>query len=181
LSTSGGIQNVSIINSTINAVLREFRVYANSGTFLTLHSGDSGWQAPDSGSSWIVQGNPNSYCSADDRAMWLPVNPLGMIGRHNAIYAESTDTTVTIKVYPVGWASSLTDAEILFEVWYLNSATIDSRTRVTNGTATYANGAWRSVTATISPAKDGPVYWNLWLRCYESGDYVLVDPEVVAS
>jgi len=151
---------------------RAIRIYGNSGNILPLISGDAGWQTPDSGNSWIMQMSPNSYCDTS-WSMQMELAPINKM----ADYCTSGSKTLTVKIYPYGWTTALDQDDIVLEVKYLNSASGITRTTVTNTVNTYENGAWRSLTATFNPSQNGILYFNVYLRKYESGCYVLIDPE----
>ena len=149
-----------------------FRVYQNCGNWLPLDSGDGDWQAPPSGEAWILQATPNTNCR-DSWGMQMELSPLNDM----ADYVTSGSKTLTVSIYPSGWASPLDQDDIVLEVKYLDSAAGVTRTTVTNTSNTYANGGWRDLQATFNPSQDGVVYFNVYLRLYESACYVLIDPE----
>ena len=176
--------NVSIAAASIvqNAVLEDclisssdrlpYRVYNNAGNVLPLVSEDFGWQTPNSGETWIMQAIANSYCNFATRVNQIPYSPL----RDMATYAPASSTTLTIKIWPVGWTTSLDQDDVVLGVKYLDTASGVTRTTVYNTSQTYANGAWRECSVTFTPAQAGIVYFNLYFRSYESGAYVLIDP-----
>lgn len=150
---------------------RPLRIYSNTGVILSLISTDAGWQAPPSGNSYILEVTPNSYCSTDYAAK-IPLSPLNDM----AFYALAASTTLTFKIYPVGWTTSLTQADVVLEVCYLDSASGVTRTTVYNTSQTYANDGWRDCSVTFTPGQAGVVYFQLYFTKYESGDTILVDP-----
>ena len=103
-----------------------------------------------------------------------PLNPIGL-------YCESGSNTITFKIYPVGWTTALDNDDVVLEISYLDSASGITRTDVVNTTATYANGAWRSVSITFTAGQDGIAYVQLYVRKYESGCYLLIDPVSVTT
>jgi hypothetical protein len=148
------------------------RIYANAGNILPLESGDTDWQTPGSGNTWIMQALPNSYCSYNTFPQQLLYSPL----RDMATYAPASSTTITIKIWPVGWSTALDQDDVVLEVKYLDTASGVTRTTVYNTSQTYANGAWRDCSVTFTPSQAGVVYFQLYFRNYESGAYVLIDP-----
>ena len=146
------------------------RIYANCGNFLPLVSSDTEWQSPPSSNDWILQATPNSYCSTD-YATQMELSPK----EDMAGYAGTNNTKIRFNIYPVGW-SSLDQDDILIEANYLDNASGNSRTTVQTGTVTFTNDAWNELTVDIVPAQDGTVYFNLYIRKYEAGAYVLIDP-----
>ena len=154
-------------------VQRPLRVYENSGIFLPLMSGESNWQTPPSALSWILQAIPNSYCNADFYLGRMELSPL----RPMAANVAAGSKTITFKIYPVGYAASIDQDDILIEAKYLSGASGNDRTTVETTTATFANDAWRNLTVTFTAGQDGMVYFNLYIRKYESACYVLIDPE----
>jgi hypothetical protein len=162
---------------TIGGTKRELEIYANAGNILCWHTGDAHWQAPSSGESFILEALPNSYCNVA-RSEWLSLtpDPLNMM----FTYIASGVKTLTFKIYPVGWSSSLDNEDIVLEAFYLAGAGV-SRTRVINTTATYANAGWRNMAVSFTAGQDGIVYFIIHLKKYEAGCYVLLDPEWVVS
>lgn len=162
---------------TIGAVKKELQIYANAGNILCWHDGDAHWQAPDSEESFILEFLPNSYCNVV-RPEWLSLSsdPLNMM----FAYVTTGAKTLTFKIYPVGWTSSLDNEDIVLEAFYLAGAGV-GRTRVVNTTATYANGAWRDLSVSFTTGQAGIVYFAIHLKKYEAGDYVLLDPEWAVS
>ncbi len=180
--------NVDMSSSTIlyNAILENcmfestdrtaYEVYENSGNFIHTISTDSHWQTPPSTNYWILECIPNSYCD-DSYVNQMELSPLNPIG----VYVESGSNTITYKVYPVGWTTALDNDDIVLEVSYLDSASGITRTEIVNTTATYANGAWRSVSTTFTAGQNGIAYCQLYVRKYESGCYLLIDPVSVTT
>ena len=167
------IKSVVLDDCTLSSANRlPFRAYTNAGNFLPLVSGDTGWQSPDSLNTWILQATPNSYCTNIMPTNRMYMSPLRKI----ASYCTSGSKTLTFKIYPYGWTSSIDQDDLVLEVWYLDSAAGITRTLATNSSQTYANGAWRSCSVTFNPSQDGVLYFNLSLRAYEAGCYVLIDP-----
>jgi hypothetical protein len=155
------------------AAVIPYRVRANSGVILPLVPGDTDWQTPESGNSWVLQSVPNNYCTYATKAHQLILSPL----RPMAAYAKAQSTTLTFKVWPVGWATALNQSSLVLELRYLDTVSGVTRTTVLNTSQTYANGAWRECSVTFTPSQEGVVYFNLYLRRYESGAYVLIDPK----
>lgn len=158
---------------TIGGTKRELEIYANAGNILCFHSGDAHWQAPPSAESFILEMLPNINCKVF-RDGWLSLTPDPL----NLMFAYTTAgaKTLTFKIYPVGWTSSLDNEDIVLEVFYLDGAGV-GRTRVVNTTATYANGGWRDLEVSFTAGQDGIIYFVIHLKKYEAGDYVLIDPE----
>jgi hypothetical protein len=160
-------------DSTISGTDRSpIRIYTNAGNILPLESGDTDWQTPNSANAWILQALPNSYCIFTAPHHQIEYSPSNAM----ATYAHASSTTLTIKIWPVGWTTSLDQDDVVLEVKYLDTASGITRTTVYNTSQTYANGAWRSCSVTFTPAQAGIVYFNLYFRSYESGAYVLIDP-----
>ena len=176
LVNAGTLRYVVFEDSEVYGVTLPLRVYKNSGSYLPLQSTDTDWVAPPSGSSWILQCLPNSYCN-EMPAGKLPLSPLGDM----AAWATTADTSIGFNIYPVGWTTALTEAEISITARYYDAATGNSRTTVTTVTATFSNGVWSLCSASITPAQDGIVYYQLTVKAYESGAHILVDPEVQVS
>ena len=156
---------------------RDIRIYQNCGNWLPMVSGDPHWQTPPSTNDWILECIPNSYCNDYNlygEMLLSPLNPMG-------VYVESGSNTLTYKVYPVGWTTALDNDDVVLEISYLDSASGITRTDVVNTTATYANGAWRSVSITFTAGQDGIAYVQLYVRKYESGCYLLIDPVSVTT
>lgn len=171
---SNSRNNVCVLeDATISGSDRfPLRIYTNAGNILPLDSGDTDWQVPESGNSWIMQEIPNSYCTYDtfvNQVAYSPINPM-------SVYTQARPTTLTFKIWPVGWTTSLDQDDVVLEAKYLDSASGITRTTVYNTSQTYANGAWRNCSVTFTPSQAGVVYFQLYFRSYESGDYVLIDP-----
>ena len=152
----------------------EYEIYSNAGNFINTVSGDSHWQTPSSANDWILECIPNSYCDVYSTIKLSPLNPIGL-------HVESGSNTITYKIYPVGWTTALDNDDIVLEISYLDSASGVTRTIIINTTATYANSDWRSVSTTFTAGQDGIVYVQLYMRKYESGCYLLIDPVSVVS
>lgn len=174
IETGTDLRGVTFEEYTISAVKKELEIYANAGKVLCLHSGEAGWQIPPSGESFILEMLPNSNCN-EYRNGWvsLSIDPLNQMF---AYIDSAAAKTLTFKIYPVGWTSSLDNEDIVLEAFYLAGAGV-TRTRVVNTTATYANGAWRDLSVSFTTGQVGIVYFTIHLKKYEAGDYVLVDPE----
>ncbi|MEE4258951.1 MAG: hypothetical protein V2I62_04270, partial [Bacteroidales bacterium] len=151
---------------------RSLRIYLNCGNWLPAVSGDSHFQTPPSGNDWILVGIPNSYCK-NNYACQMELSPLNPI----AMDLESGSQTLTFKIYPVGWTTALDQDDVVLEVRYLDTASGITRTTIVNSTATYTNGAWRDLSVTFNPSQAGIAYIQVYLRKYESGCYMLIDPE----
>lgn len=149
-------------------------VYSNSGNVLPLESGDTDWQTPPSGSSWILQAVSNTYCDDNVWANYLELPPF-------SAYAPASETTLTLKIYPVGWSNSLTQDDFQMEVLYSDSVSGVSRALAVNTSQTYANGAWRECSITFTPGQAEVVYVRAYLKAYQSACYVLIDPEITVS
>ena len=147
------------------------RIYEATGNILPLVSTDVDWILPPSNNDWELQFLPNSYC-ADNWVNQLELSPL----EYMSGYALTTNTTISFNIYPVGWLTTLTNTDILIEAKYLDSATGNTRTTVQTAAATFTNAVWNTLSVTIAPLQDGIVYFNVFLRRYESGAYVILDP-----
>ena len=150
---------------------RSFQSYQNTGVVLSLVSTDATWQAPDSGSTWIYEVTPNSFCGAT-RVTQIPISPHGWM----AAIVPAAESTLTFKIYPVGWADSLTQADVVLEVQYLNTAAGITRATVFNTAQTYAVNGWRSCSVTFTPGQAGVCYFQIYIRKYEASSYLLIDP-----
>lgn len=162
---------------TIGAVKKELEIYTNVGNIIATHSGDAHWQAPPSGESFILDFAPNSYCNIG-KLEWLSLTPdiLNMMFAH----VTSGVKTLTFKIYPIGWTSSINQDDIELEVLYLAGAGV-TRTRAVNITETYTNAGWRNMTVSFTTGQDGIVYFIINLKKYEAGCYILLDPEWTIS
>lgn len=177
IASASNLISLSFEDFTIGAVKQELEIYTNAGNILCLHSGDGHWQAPPSGESFILDFAPSAYCNTR-RLEWLSFSPdpLNMM----FTYIASGAKTLTFKIYPVGWASSIDNDDIELEVLYFAGAGV-GRTRVVNTTATYANAGWRNLEVSFTAGQDGIAYFIVNLKKYESGCYVLLDPEWAIS
>ena len=169
------IRRAIFSNCTVAGTYDELEIIGNCGDFLCLHNGDGNWQAPNSGSAFILQMTPNVYCLGFGTSGMLKLTDAPNLLSFG--YAESGARVLTFKVWPVGWTASLTDAELYLEVYYLAGGAGGALTRVVSGALTMANGAWRNLTVSFTTGQAGIFYYNLILKKYEAGDYVLIDPE----
>jgi hypothetical protein len=149
---------------------KPLRVYHTAAEGECLESGDTGWQSPPSGNSWILEITPKS--DIDARQNFFELSPDNLM----AAYAETGSKTITFKIYPSGWSTALDQDDIYLEAYYLDQASGISRALAVTGSGTFANGGWRDLTVTFNPAQAGTVYFNLILTRYEASAYVLVDP-----
>jgi len=164
--------NVILENCTLGGTDRQpIRIYQNCGSWLPAVSGDAHFQTPPSGNSWILEAIPNSYCK-NIYCNQMELSPL----EEMALDTDSGSQTLTFSIYPVGWTASLDQDDVVFEVSYLDSVSGITRTTIVNSTTTYANDGWRDLEVTFNPSQDGIVYFQIYLRKYESGCYVLIDP-----
>ena len=172
-ATNNATTHFVIEDGYVNSANRfPLRVYTNAGNVLPLISGDTDFQTPPSGNSWIFEATPNSSCDGvyqAGRIIYSPINPI-------AVYATSGSKTLTYKIWPVGWSSSLTQDDVILEVSYLDSASGNTRTTVYNTSQTYANGAWRNCSVTFNPSQTGIAYVQLYLKKYVASAYLLIDP-----
>jgi len=163
-------------NCNIVGTIRPLRIYTTKGNILPLVYGDTDWQYPPSGSDWILQATPNSYCSAGRDATKLK---LVYDNDYMSYYFPSTKQhTITFKIYPYGW-TSLDQDDIYIEAWYPSSSSDVSTIKVTTSTTSFTNENWQDLSVTFTNAQEGNVYFNLVLTKYESGAYVLIDPAVM--
>ena len=170
---TSGMYKISLIleDCTVSgANRRPQRIYEGSGTFLPLSSGDGAWQVPPSGNAWIFQASPNSYCTPD-LFHQLVLSPMGMVGD----WCTSGAKTLTLKIYPVGWGTTLDQDDIFIEAFYLDGTGV-SRSKVVTGVGTFANNGWRDLTVAFTAGQDGIVYFQMYIRRYEASAYVLIDP-----
>ncbi len=93
-----------------------------------------------------------------------------------AAIVPASATTLTFKVWPVGYSSALDQDDIILEVKYLNSVSGITRTTVYNTAQTYTVGQWNSCSVTFTPSQAGVCYFNLYVTAYEAGDTILIDP-----
>jgi len=152
------------------------RIYESAGNWLPLVSGDTNWQTPTSSNDWILEAIPNSYCK-DSYCNQLELSPLNPMGQ----YVTSGSKTLTYKIYPVGWTTALDNDDIVLEVQYLDSASGITRTTILNTTTIYDNNAWRDLSVTFNPSQGGIIYFQVYFKKYESGCYIVIDPEPVIA
>jgi hypothetical protein len=177
IPNASAIKSAILEDCTFAGVNRmPFRCYSNSGTILSLMYSDDDWQAPPSNNAYIFEVTPNSYCNTS-YAGNIPLSSADKM----ACIATAEETTLTFKIYPVGWTSTLTQDDVIFEVSYLDSVSGITRTMIYSTSQTYANDGWRDCSVTFTPGQAGVVYFQLYFTKYESGCTVLVDPEWVVS
>ena len=165
--------SITLENCIMNGVQRELRIYNYAGNFLPLVSGDTDWQTPPSGNSWILEATPSANCSDVLPSHRMEMIPLNL--KYMAQWIASGTKTITFKVYPHGW-SALNQDNLFLEAWYLDSASGVSMTKAVTGSTTFSNDSWQDLSVTVTPAQDGIVYFNLVLAKYEASAYVLIDP-----
>lgn len=164
-------RNVVLDGCDVDGADRKLRVYLNSGDILPVISGEGDWQAPPSGFDTIYKMAPNTNCGVQYTAQ------MSLDAFDNMVaYVESGAQTLTYKIWPDGWATSLDQDDIFVEVTYLDAATGKSTALAVTGAGSFANGAWRDLTVTFNPLQAGYIYFNIRLRKYESGKFVLIDP-----
>lgn len=161
---------------TFAGVLREYRIYVNSGTILPLVTGDGDWVSPDSENEWILQLTPNSNCSTRFN-MRIALSPL----HDMAIYCPAGTHTLTFKIYPAGWTTALDQDDIYVLARYLAASSGIERTTVQTSAQTFANAGWRECSVTFTTGQEGIVYFNLYCTAYEAGKYILIDPQWIIS
>ena len=139
------------------------------GSWTSLFSTDGDWQAPDSGHPYIVQLVPNSNCGLSGVAARAPgrslrPNPYG----DNIIPVSAGVNSVSIQVYPVGWSTNLTEDH----VWVGLSAEGNTSYSTSHS---LSNGSWQTITASLTLAADGQLFFEFALARYEAAAYVLLD------
>ncbi|MHA2019598.1 MAG: G8 domain-containing protein [Promethearchaeota archaeon] len=163
-------------NSKIDGAQRDSRIYTHSGDFLPLISGESNWQTPPSNNSWIFQAIPNSYCKSN------LLNCLKLTYQaDSAYYITAGNKTMTFKIYPIGWTTTLDESDIYLEVYYLSESSGVQKEYVSTSAGTFANNGWRDLSVSFTAGQDGIVYYNLIIKKYESGCYILIDPIIEVS
>jgi len=159
---------INLVNSTIDgSFYGNYYVEEAVGKIVPLLPGDSDYKVPPSGEEAIHQFLPNSHCKG-----YLPLELWLEYGK-NCI--KSGQHTLTFRIYPVGWSADLAEDDLEFWVEYYSSDTDYSRSRV-SCVHISPNGAWRDITVSFDHKHDGEIRFNLSLKKYESGAYVLVDP-----
>jgi len=87
----------------------------------------------------------------------------------------------TIKVYVKSagaWTTYPTADELGIEVSYYSSPSSCERSTVTSTEVLTDDSTWTPLTVTITPQHDGLAYINVFLKKYESGKGVYIDPKV---
>lgn len=157
-------------NSLIGGISRPYTAHSWSGILSSVFSGDTGWHQPPSLNSWGLLFSPNANVLNEALALNSAAS--------SSMWTVPGDSLFTLKIYPEGFTTSLTNAAFLVTVIYFDSIG-GTTVRSTNVTATYENGAWRLVNVPIAPGKEGFLFWNVWLKI--DGGTVLVDPIPVIS
>jgi len=165
--------NISNVYENCNweGTIREYRFITGVGTGLPLINGEGGWQAPPSGHTWETKMVPLTNCNTE-KNLRLAFSPL----KNLFAYISAGLNTITFKIYPVGWTSSLDQDDIYLEAFYLDEASGIHRAKAVTGAGTFANDGWRDLMVTFTAGQDGVVYFNLFMTKYESACYVLIDP-----
>lgn len=161
---------VTLENCEIAGVKRALRVYEKVGNFLPLVSGDSHWQTPGSGSSWVLEATPTAYIGTGDFNKMVMSPKKEMV-----VYCPAGSNTLTFKIYPYGWTTALTNTDVYIKIRYLTDTGNETAETQTT-TATFNNDAWRSMSVTFTTGQAGPAYFNVYVTKYESGAYFLIDP-----
>lgn len=161
-------------NCMFNGIKRDLVVLNYFYTMKTITSADSSyWSAPPSGANIELMVSPSRANNVEE--------PLDFWGNfnHPAIVQAGTSKTITVKFRPNGW-SNLTNKDIWIEVEYLDESTgihtavVSSRG---DGSVSYANDNWYDLSVTFTPAQSGIVKVKCFLTAFESGAYVLIDPD----
>jgi len=135
----------------------------------TIKSDSSLWSTPPSGVDTVMVIEPISLCSPDYNTPFY-IHP---------VYVTANVTkTVTIYFRPVNWSENVTNKDIWFELRYFNEPnSINSITISTkgDGSTTYANDTWNSISVSFVPKQTGLAYVDCFFSCYEDSAYMLID------
>ena len=164
------LNQFALENCEMEGVKRALRVYEKVGNFLPLVSGDSHWQTPDSGNSWILEATPASYIGTGDFNKMI-MSP----HKEMAVYCPAGSNTLTFKIYPHGWTTDLTNADVYIKIRYLTDTGNETAEAQTT-TATFDDDAWRSMSVTFTTGQAGVAYFNVYMTKYEASAYFLLDP-----
>jgi len=164
--------NIVLQNCTRAGTKRELEILNAYFYLKTITSADSSyWSAPPSGASYEFYGvsYTNSLPSREDLSVIFP---------HPAVVGTSSET-ITVKIRPHGWTTDLMNADIWIEVDYLSeSSGLETVTATSKGTGTtYSDDSWSDLSVTFTPGQAGMVEVRCYLSNYESGAYVLIDPD----
>lgn len=179
VQTGAYYSNDVLENCEIAGVKRALRVYEKVGNFLPLQTGETHWQSPDSGNSWILEATPTSSVGTGDfNKMVLSPH------KEMAVYCPSGANTLTFKICPGfpgsppthDWDPDLSEADIYIKVRYLTDTGNETAETQTT-TATFTDGSWQNLSVTFTTGQAGVAYFNLYITRYDdSGDLILIDP-----
>lgn len=163
-------RSVVLEEATISGIRRPIRVYGNSGIIVPLISTDGEWQTPMSDNNVIFKIVPNSYCN-NNWICQLELAPLGELYQ----YFPAGTNVILYKIYPVNWSTPLTQDDILIEARYIPDGGV-TRVKAVTSVGEFENGDWRNLSVTFNAGQSQLVAFQIILRKYESGAYVLIDP-----
>lgn len=172
IGSQSDTNNVIIENSVIDGTIYEYYQDSYYGQVKSLVSGDTRWQTPPSGNSWILDFSPSANCSLTGLLKMSNQSSL-------ADYVNTGSRSIQFNIYPSGWISELDTTTLYIDLYYLDQfgdrTYSYSRTDL-DSADTFTMNSWNQLNISFSQQADGVVYFNLYLGAYESSAYVLVDP-----
>lgn len=155
-------------NLLLDGTMRPYTMRSWAGDVDSVFSGDTGYQALPSTNDWGLLCTP--YWAEEYAGSPFMLTTITNFSMMCAV----GDSICSINVYPSGFATALTNFDLIAEVLYFDS---------TGGTTvmafapdeTYPNGEWTSIDIPIVPGKDGFLFWNVRFICPDDGT-ILIDP-----
>lgn len=159
-----------IENSTIDTTYRDLVVITSAGTLTSIYSGETNFQTPPSGNSWVAEIVPAYYANK------VVVNQLALYYRLSDFVSAGTQT-LRFKIYPHGF-TSLDGEDIYSELYYISGANSAYGYATSNDDTidSFTNDSWQNIDIPFTQYADGVVYFNIFLAKYEVSSYLLIDP-----
>ncbi len=131
---------------------------------------------------------------ADTSAKVTPNSMVGLLqrtsitGGHNLMFgafkvwlAASVQKTITVYVRGFGWTGFPTAPQLFLRASYLSNGASAARTEIDSNDVIVNNTTWVAFDVTLTPARDGFVYLDVFVAHYEAASGVYIDIKPVIS
>jgi len=132
------------------------------------------------GADFSLEFEPNTYCGLNNP---LKAEAFDLTSSNYTIDGTAgVEITATIKIRSLGaWAVYPTADELYIEAFYYSNAGTCERSAVRSTMVLDDETTWREFSITMTPARSGAIYINVYLKKYEANKGCYVNGEVVTS